>query len=185
VDDSVDQNTRSMPRAQPAAQIPIQQITRSILVVRGHRVILDRDLAAIYGVETKVLNHAVKRNIQRFPEDFLLRLNPLEAAVARSQILTLKSARGQNQKCLPYAFTGHGAIQAANILGSPRAIQFSIYLMRASVEMRELIGSHQRLIEPDTRILELLESCDQPVAEILGTLRELMIPDAPISDQPP
>ena len=104
--------------------VPIEQIDGMIRTIRGVRVMLDRDLAQIYGVPTKVFNQAVKRNRQRFPEDFMFRLSQEEAKTlqaSRSQIVTLK--RGQNIKYLPYAFTEYGALMAANILNSPRAVQ--------------------------------------------------------------
>ncbi|HWG29043.1 MAG TPA: ORF6N domain-containing protein [Steroidobacteraceae bacterium] len=99
--------------------VPLERITRAILVLRGQRVILDRELAAIYGVSTKRLNEQVKRNAERFPEDFMFQLSPEEAELSRSQFATLKGGRGQNIKYRPYAFTEHGAIQAANVLSSP------------------------------------------------------------------
>ena len=100
---------------------PVEHIIRSILILRGQRVILDRELAAIYGATTKRLNEQVKRNRDRFPEDFMFQLTAEEAERSRSQIATLNSGRGQNIKYRPYAFTEHGAIQVANVLNSPRA----------------------------------------------------------------
>ena len=111
--------------------VPIEQIDGMIRTIRGVRVMLDRDLAQIYGVPTKVFNQAVKRNRQRFPEDFMFRLSQEEAKTlqaSRSQTVTLK--RGQNIKYLPYAFTEYGALMAANILNSPRAVQMSIFVVR-------------------------------------------------------
>jgi hypothetical protein len=106
--------------------VSTDQINGSILLLRCQRVILDRDLAAIYGVETRTLNQAVKRNIERFPEDFVFQLTPAEAESLRSQFVILKSGRGQHAKFLPRAFTEHGAIQAANVLNSPRAVTMGI-----------------------------------------------------------
>jgi hypothetical protein len=106
--------------------VAVEQIDGMIRLIRGVRVMLDRDLAKIYGVPTKVFNQAVKRNRQRFPEDFMFRLTQKEAKelqASRSQIVTLK--RGQNIKYLPYAFTEYGALMAANILNSPRAVQMN------------------------------------------------------------
>ncbi len=105
---------------------PVEHITRSILILRGQRVILDRELAAIYGATTKRLNEQVKRNRDRFPEDFMFQLTAEEAERSRSQIATLNSGRGQNIKYRPYAFTEHGAIQVANVLNSPRAIAINV-----------------------------------------------------------
>ncbi|HEV8726083.1 MAG TPA: ORF6N domain-containing protein [Candidatus Binatia bacterium] len=112
-------------------------IEKSILVVRGQRVILAADLAKIYGVETRVLNQAVKRNRERFPEDFTFRLTREEAsamAASRSQSVILK--RGENIKYLPYVFTEHGAIMAANVLNSPHAVRMSVYVVRAFIRLR-------------------------------------------------
>ena len=112
----------SVTKAKRTIPIVVDQIGRSILILRGQRVILDRELAAIYGSTTKRLNEQIKRNRDRFPEDFMFQLTAEEADRSRSQIATLKSGRGQNLKYRPYAFTEHGAIQAANVLNSPRAI---------------------------------------------------------------
>jgi hypothetical protein len=109
-------------KAERAIPVVVKQIGRSILILRGQRVILDRELAAIYGFTTKRLNEQVMRNRDRFPEDFMFQLTAEEADRSRSQIATLKNGRGQNIKYRPYVFTEHGAIQAANVLNSPRAI---------------------------------------------------------------
>jgi hypothetical protein len=107
---------------------PVEHISRSLLVLRGQRVILDRELAVIYGVTTKRLNEQVKRNRGRFPGDFMFQLTSNEAQHSRSQIATLNRLRGQNLKYRPYAFTEHGAIQVANVLNSPRATAMSVYV---------------------------------------------------------
>jgi hypothetical protein len=108
--------------------VPVERITQAILVLRGQRVLLDAELAALYGVTTKVLNQAVRRNTARFPADFMFRLNLEEAAALRSQIVTSKPSVGRGgRRYLPYAFTEHGAIQAANVLNSARAAEMSIY----------------------------------------------------------
>ena len=117
-----------MAQTKHAGPVPAEQIGRSILVVRAQRVILDSELARIYGVETRILNQAVKRNAERFPNDFRFQLSTAETAASRSQSVTLKRGRGQNIKFLPYAFTEHGAIMAAIILNSPRAVGMSIYV---------------------------------------------------------
>jgi len=122
----------------------VGDITRSITVLRGHRVILDAELAAIYGVTTGRLNEAVKRNAERFPEDFMFRLSAAEHAALISQIATSKSGRGGRRK-LPWAFTEHGAIQAANVLNSPPAIAMGVYVVRAFVQLRELLNSNKEL----------------------------------------
>jgi hypothetical protein len=115
--------------------LPDEEISRTILTIRGHRVLLDAQLAQIYGVETRVLNQAVRRNAQRFPNDFRFQLTAAEAAFSRSQLVILKPGRGRNMKFLPYAFTEHGAIMAAAVLNSHRAIEMSIYVVRAFVQL--------------------------------------------------
>jgi phage regulator Rha-like protein len=132
----------------------IEQIDGLIRTIRGVRIMLDRDLAQIYGVPTKVFNQAVKRNRQRFPEDFMFRLTQQEAKAlqaSRSQIVTLK--RGQNIKYLPHAFTEYGALMAANILNSQRAVQMSIFVVRAFARMRDALRGTPEL----TRKLAALE----------------------------
>ena len=122
------------------------RIESCILTFRGQRVILDRDLARIYGVETRRLNEQVKRNKERFPEDFTFQLTREEAEIwmrSRSQFATLK--RGQNVKYLPYAFTEHGAIMAANVLNSRLAIQMSVFVVRAFIKVREMAIVHREL----------------------------------------
>ncbi len=123
-------------------------ITLRIAAVRGVRVILDTDLAALYEVETKRFNEAVKRNLAKFPADFMLQLIAREWMALRSQFATLPAGgRGQHRKYLPYAFTEHGAIMAANLLSSARAIEVSVYVVRAFVRMRELAATHADLAQ--------------------------------------
>jgi hypothetical protein len=102
--------------------IPTERIERAILVLRGHRVMLDADLAALYEVEVKALNQAVKRNIERFPSDFMFQLTHEEAVLLRSQSVTLKPGRGQNRKYLPYALTEQGVAMLSSVLRSQRAV---------------------------------------------------------------
>ncbi len=128
-------------------------VADQIRIVRGQRVLLDSDLAALYGVTTKRFNEQVKRNRDRFPPDFLLQLTEAEAESLRSQIATLKTGRGQHRKYTPLAFTEHGAIMAATILNSPRAVEMSVYVVRAFVRLREVLASHAEL----ARKLETLE----------------------------
>jgi hypothetical protein len=165
------------------AIVSVEQITRSILVLRGTRVILDRDLAAVYGVTTGRLNEAVKRNARRFPEDFMFRLTQEEAELSRSQIAILNRGRGGNIKYLPHAFTEHGAIQAANVLNSPRAVETGVYVVRAFVKLRELLASSKefarRLDELEARIEKKLTTHDKAIAAILSAIRQLMNPPTP------
>jgi hypothetical protein len=120
-------------------------VAGQIRVIGGQRVLLDSDLAALYGVPTHRLNEQVRRNASRFPDDFLLRLTNQDVAALRSQNASLKSGRGQHRKYPPLAFTEHGAIMAATILNSPRAAQMSVYVVRAFVRLRTLMTSHSEL----------------------------------------
>jgi hypothetical protein len=113
--------------------IPDEVIDRRILLARGQKVLLDSDLASLYGVTTKRLNEQVKRNIERFPEDFMFQLTADEHDVLRSQIATLKTGRGQHRKYRPFVFTEHGAIMAASVLNSSQAIEMSVYVVRPFV----------------------------------------------------
>jgi len=116
-----------------------------IFDIRGQRVMLDETLAEVYGVPTKVFNHAVRRNRDRFPADFLLQIEASEWEILRSQIVTLRFGHGRHRKYLPLAFTEHGAIMAATILNSPRAIQMSVYVVRAFVQFRKSLATHTDL----------------------------------------
>ena len=133
-----------MNRAQTSTTVEAG-IATPVFVIGGLRVLLDSDLAALYGVTTKALNQAVRRNIARFPEDFIKTLSHQEVASLRSQIVTLKSGRGSHRKYAPLVFTEHGAIMAATVLNSSRAIQMTVYVVRAFVRARELTSSHSGL----------------------------------------
>src|SRR4030043_299374 len=122
--------------------IPVDRIEKSILQIGGKKVMLDADLAELYGVETRVLVQAVKRNLERFPEDFMFQLSKEEADFLRSQIVTLKKGRGQHSKYLPYAFTEQGVAMLSSVLNSERAIQVNIQIMRAFTALRQMISSH-------------------------------------------
>jgi hypothetical protein len=168
-----------MTKSKGTALVPVESITHSILIVRGQRVIVDRDLAGIYGVETRTLNQAVKRNAERFPEDFRFQLTAEEAYVSRSQPVILKPGRGHNLKFLPYAFTEHGAIQAANVLNSPRAVMMGIHVVRAFVQLRDLLASNRELAHKFAELERKLATHDQAITGILKTIRELMNPPPP------
>ncbi len=159
----------------------VEQISRSILILRRQRVILDSDLAAIYGVSTGRFNEAVKRNLKRFPQDFMLRLSDAEYAALISQIATSKAGRGGRRK-LPWAFTEHGAIQAANVLNSARAITMGVYVVRAFVQLRDLLSSNKelarRFAQLEARLDKKLAEHDEAIAAILSAIRELMNPPA-------
>ena len=126
--------------------IPVERIEKSILLIRGHKVMLDSDLAELYGVTTAALNQAVKRNIGRFPEDFAFQLTEDEFASLISQIVTSKTGRGGRRK-LPWAFTEHGILMLSSVLRSERAVQANIQIMRAFIRMRQLLASNKGLME--------------------------------------
>jgi len=157
-------------------------VASKIRIVRGQKVLLDADLAALYGVTTKAFNQAVHRNRDRFPADFLLQLNESEGESLRSQNATLKSGRGQHRKYTPLAFTEHGAIMAASILNSPRAVEMSVYVVRAFLKLREALASHVEL----ARKLETLEksvasldaNTQRQFEEVYGAILSLMGPPA-------
>jgi hypothetical protein len=150
------------------------------VVLRGHRVILDRDLAGIYGVSTGRLNEAARRNASRFPEDFMFQLSAQEAGHLRSQF-AISSWGGR--RYLPYVFTEHGAIQAASVLNSSRAVEMSLFVVRAFVQLRELFASNKqlahRLDQLEARIEEELTTHDEAIAAMLSAIRELMHPLVP------
>lgn len=141
--------------------------------------LLDADLATLYGVSTKRLNEQVKRNSARFPPDFLFRLTrPEVEALNRSQIAT-GSQRHRGPRLAPFAFTEHGAIQAANVLNSPRAIERGIYVIRAFVHLRELLGSNVELSRKLDELERKYANHDEAIAAILSAIRELINPRPP------
>lgn len=161
------------------AAIPAERIERSILVLRGHKVLLDAELAVLYGVTTKRLNEQVKRNIERFPDDFMFRLTPVELdSLNRSQFAT-GSQRHRDPRFAPYAFTEHGAIMAANVLASPRAIEMSVHVVRAFVRLREMIGANKELARKLDELERRLATHDQAIAGLIEAIRELMRPPEP------
>lgn len=160
--------------ATPTDTDEVEEIAQSIIVVRGQRVLPDTELAALYAVPTKALNQAVKRNSARFPPDFLFRLTTAEVgAMNRSQSVT-GPQKHRDPRHTPFAFTEHGALMAATILNSPRAIGMSVFIVRAFVQLRRLLESNTAL----TRQLDELEKkCrdhDDAIAAILSAIRNLM-----------
>jgi hypothetical protein len=171
-----------------AAPVPIARIENRILHIRGQKVIVDADLAELYGVPTKALNQAVKRNVERFPEDFMLRLTAAE----KTEVVTNCDhlANLKFSKALPYAFTEHGAIQAANVLNSPRAIEVGVYVVRAFVQLREVLATHKDLaaklamLERQTQALALrhdtlAQNTRHQLKQVFEAIRELMAPPGP------
>jgi len=154
-------------------------ITTLIVTVRGKRVILDRDLAALYGVPTFRFNEAVKRNRNRFPEDFMFQLTGDEAICLTSQIAMSKSRRG-GRRTLPYAFTEHGTVMAANILRSPKAIQMSVFVVRAFIRMRQMLieqrGLARKLAELEEELTGRLDVHETAINEMLRQIKRLLSP---------
>jgi hypothetical protein len=163
--------------------LPAEQIERSIYGVRGQRVMLDSDLADIYGVSTRVLNQAVKRNKEKFPLDFVFQLMPREIdTLQRSRSHSVILKRGHNVKYLPYAFTEHGAIMAANMLRSRSAVQMSVYVVRAFVRMRTWLGERQELAEQlaalEKKLTRRLDSHEVAIVDVLRRVLQLLEPPA-------
>jgi len=164
--------------------IPMERVESKIYVIRGQRVMLDRDLAEFYGAKTFVLNQAVKRNIERFPADFMFQLNREESKALRSQIVILNgtavgpknSYRGRHSKYLPYAFTEQGLAMLSGVLHSQRAIQVNIAIMRAFVRLRQVLSDNKEIMKK----IELLEkgysTHDIEISGIIKLLKKLMEP---------
>jgi ORF6N domain len=160
--------------------IPVQDITPLIHPIRDRRVILDSALANLYQVPTKALNQAVRRNREKFPEDLLFQLTWEETALLpslRSQFVTLK--RGRHLKYRPFAFTEHGALMAATVLNSPRAVAMSLYIIRAFVKMREDLAANAAILRRLAEIDKTLLLHDSALREILQKLRPLLEPPPP------
>jgi len=157
------------------SNLPVHPVAQNAIVrVRGHAVILDTDLAALYGVAVKRLNEQVRRNPDRFPETFMFRLTDTEWLSLRSQNATLK--RGQHRKYLPLVFTEHGAIMAATVLNSPRAIQMSVAVVTAFVKLRRMALSVEGLAR---KVDELERRYDKQFKVVFDAVRRLMTPPAP------
>jgi phage regulator Rha-like protein len=154
--------------------VPIESIVNKIIFLRSEKVLLDKDLAELYGVETKQLKRAVRRNIHRFPPDFMFELTKEEYDSLRYQFGTLK--RGEHSKYLPMAFTEHGALMAANILKSKTAVSMSIYVVRAFIRMREELTSRRDLEERLDQIEKILLVHDTELKELFEKIRPLLLP---------
>jgi hypothetical protein len=161
------------------ALVPVDRIERAILLIRGQKVLLDEDLAELYGVETKVLNQAVRRNAERFPEDFMFQLTPEELENLRSQIVTSRcydpSEKSHalpwgGRRTPPYAFTEQGVAMLSSVLRSPRAVQVNIEIMRAFVRLRQFLASHEELAR---KVAEM----DKQLQRVTVVVWRLLAPD--------
>jgi hypothetical protein len=159
--------------------IALDQVQSRIFVLRGHRVLLDTDLAAFYGVPTKSLNRALNRNANRFPDDFCFRLTNEEVTILRYQFGTSNGGRG-GRRYLPFAFTEHGALMAANVLNSSHAVQMSIVVVRAFFALRRMILDHNALASKLTELDARVGAHDERLAEIIEAIRRLTTPDGPV-----
>ncbi|MGC1370901.1 MAG: ORF6N domain-containing protein [Candidatus Sulfotelmatobacter sp.] len=160
------------PQPRPA---PIYAVESRVIFLRHQRVMLDADIAELYGVPVKRLNEQVKRNRERFPTDFMFQLTENEHAALRSQIATSKKIRG-GRRYLPYAFTEHGAIMAATILKSERAIRMSVFVVRAFVRLREMLATNRRLAAKIYELENHVDAHDSVIRDLIEAIRELMTP---------
>ncbi len=154
--------------------IPIERIERSILLIRGQRVMLDADLAGLYGTTTKRLNEQVKRNRSRFPEDFMFQLTKKEKAEVVAICDHL--AKLKFSPVLPNAFTEHGAIMVASVLNTKRAIQVSVFVVRAFVKVREMLSTHKELAHKLAMLERKLQNHDESIKSLVVAIRQLMSP---------
>ncbi|GMU65229.1 MAG: hypothetical protein AMXMBFR36_15030 [Acidobacteriota bacterium] len=151
------------------------QVERRIREIRGVLVLLDSDLAAIYGVTTGALNQAVRRNAARFPEDFRFQLDREEFGNLKSQSVTSSTGHG-GRRTLPWAFTEHGAIMAATVLNSPRAVETSVFVVRAFVRLRDLARAHAELARHLTALERRVTAHDADLKQVFAALRQLLAP---------
>ena len=158
-----------MPSSQPA-----YDLSQLIFTLRGHRVILDANLAALYSVPTKALNQAVKRNPDRFPSEFAFRLTSEETADLRSQTVTSSSHGGRRYP--PYVFTEHGVLMAANVLSSPRAVAVSVALVKTFVRLREVLADNQVIAKRLAEVEKTLVTHDAALRDIYQKIRPLLLP---------
>ena len=156
--------------------IPIEVIRGKIIIIHGLKVLLDSDLAEMYGVDTKRLNEQVRRNITRFPADFMIQLGEEEYASLRSQIATLKTGRGAHRKYLPHVFTEQGVAMLSSVLNSERAVQVNIAIMRAFVQLRELAASNRVLAKRLEELEKKYDKHDKQFMEVFDAIRQLMAP---------
>ena len=159
----------------PSALVLTRKAGSKILILRNQKVILDSDLAELYGVPVKQLNQQVKRNRDRFPPDFVFTVTSAEYENLRSQNVTSTPKHG-GRRYLPHAFTEHGAIMAATVLNSKRAIEMSVFVVRAFVQMREALLANQRIEEKLAELENRIDSHDGSIEELVEAIRELIAP---------
>jgi len=155
------------------AAVQAEKIEQLIHVIRGERVMLDTDLASLYGVEVKVLNQQVRRNQDRFPADFMFQLTDEEWGALRSQFVTLNAGRGRHRKYSPFAFTQNGVAMLSSVLRSPRAVQVNIEIMRAFVRMRRLLATPGELAQQIARLAKTVDLHDEQIKAIVNVLKQM------------
>jgi phage regulator Rha-like protein len=165
----------TMPKRRVAPPFAVES---RILFLRHQRVILDSDIAELYGVSVRTLNQQLKRNRQRFPSDFVFQLNTSEQRILRSQNVISSSKHG-GRRYKPYAFTEHGAIMAASVLNSERAVQMSVFVVRAFVRLREMLATNQRLAVKIGELERRLDTHDSTITDLIDAIKELMAPEEP------
>jgi phage regulator Rha-like protein len=153
----------------------IKTVEPKILILRGHKVILDSDLAELYGVSAKRLNEQVKRNADRFPADFMFQLSAKEHDYLKSQFATSKKGRG-GRRYPPYAFTEHGAIMAATVLNSERAVEMSVFVVRAFVRLRQMLSTNRQVAAKLAELERRLKGHDTVIEELVEAIQEMMSP---------
>jgi len=166
-----------------SAIVLVERAESKILLIRDQKVILDSDLAFLYGVETRVLNQAVNRNIDRFPLDFMFQLSKAEFANLKSQFVISSSDWGGRRK-LPYAFTEHGAIMVASVLNSEKAVQASVFVVRAFVKMRQLLVPYKEITKKVEQLEKRLQTHDKQIVAIVEAIKLLMPPPEQKSKEP-
>jgi hypothetical protein len=164
-----------LPGHVPTQLVPVEQVEGLIHLARGEKVLLDADLAKLYGVETKALNKAVKRNRRRFPEDFMFQLTPEEAGNLRCQIGTSSSGYG-GRRYLPYAFTEQGVAMLSSVLRSERAVQVNVAIMRAFVSLRRMLAGNEALARKLAELERRLEGHDQSIRSLFDAIRGMIDP---------
>ena len=157
--------------------VPVGKIENRILLIRGEKVIIDADLAEFYGVPTKRLNEQVKRNKDRFPDDFMFQLSPDEKAKVVANCDHLENLKYSTT--LPYAFTEHGAIMAAGVLNTSRAIEISVFIVRAFVKVRQMVAGHKDLQRKISQIERRLTDHDEQIIELVNIIKQLLNPEPP------
>ena len=157
--------------------VPVGKTENRILLIKGEKVIVDADLAEFYGVPTKRLNEQVKRNKDRFPHDFMFQLSPDEKAEVVANCDHLENLK--YSRALPYAFTEHGAIMAAGVLNTSRAIEISVFIVRAFVKVRQMVAAHKDLQRKISQIERRLTDHDEQIIELVNLIKQLLNPEPP------